>query len=77
MTSYLRSSKYREEWADLAEGASDAGRVDLRDLLRIGDTDALEQAIAESIRRKPPHHDFAIAPGETRGVARHMSVTGG
>lgn len=36
MTSYLRSSKYREEWADLAEGASDAGRVDLAVMSSIG-----------------------------------------
>ena len=55
----------------------DAGRVDLRDLLRSGDTDALEEAISGALRRKPLAHDFAIDPSETRGVARHMSVTGG
>ena len=55
----------------------DAGRVDLRDLLRGGDAGALEAAIAGAIRRKPLAHDFAISPGETRGVERHMSVTGG
>ncbi len=55
----------------------DAGRVDLRDLLRNGDRVALEGAIAGAIRAKPPRHDFAIAASETRGVARHMSVTGG
>ena len=55
----------------------DAGRVDLRELLRSGDIGALEDAIAGAIRAKPPRHDFAIAANETRGVARHMSVTGG
>ena len=55
----------------------DSGRVDLRDLLRRGDSAALEAAIAGAIARKPPRHDFAIAPGEVRGVGRHMSVTGG
>lgn len=55
----------------------DAGRVDLRELLRCGECPALEAAISGAIRRKPPRHDFAIAPAETRGVARHMSVTGG
>ena len=55
----------------------DAGRVDLRDLLRSGDKAALEAAIAGAIARKPPRHDFAIAAEGTRGVERHMSVTGG
>ncbi len=55
----------------------DAGRVDLRHPLRRGDVGALEAAIAGAIRHKPLAHDFAIAANETRGVARHMSVTGG
>lgn len=55
----------------------DAGRVDLRELLRSGDEAALEAAIAGAIRAKPPRHDFAIVANETRGIARHMSVTGG
>ena len=55
----------------------DAGRVDLRDLLRSGDRGALEEAIAGAIRTKPLAHDFAISTLGTRGVARHMSVTGG
>ena len=55
----------------------DAGRVDLRDLLRSGNRRALEAAIAGAIRAKPARHEFAIAANETRGVARHMSVTGG
>ena len=54
-----------------------AGRVDLRDLLRSGDARALKAAIAGAIRKKPLAHDFLIAPTATRGVARHMSVTGG
>ncbi len=55
----------------------DAGRVDLRALLRNGDQKALEAAIAGAVQRKPARHDFLIAGSETRGVARHMSVTGG
>lgn len=56
----------------------DAGRVDLRDLLRSGDADAMEAAILGAIRRKPlVAHNFVIAPTGTRGIDRHMSVTGG
>lgn len=55
----------------------DAGRVDLRDHLRSGDVAALEEAISGAIRKKPLAHDFAISPTTTRGVERHMSVTGG
>ena len=55
----------------------DAGRVDLRDHLRSGDVGALEEAISGAIRNKPLAHDFAISPTTTRGVERHMSVTGG
>ena len=53
-------------------------RVDLRAILRSTDDDApLEAAIARAMHRKPRAHDFIIAAGETHGVARHMSVTGG
>ena len=55
----------------------DAGRVDLRDHLRNSDVGALEEAISGAIRNKPLAHDFAISPATTRGVERHMSVTGG
>ena len=55
----------------------DAGRVDLRDHLRGGDIAALEDAISGAIGKKPLAHDFAISPATTRGVERHMSVTGG
>ncbi len=55
----------------------DAGRVDLRELLRSGDDAALREAIGGAIHRKPARHDFAIAAAGTRGVDRHMSVTGG
>ena len=55
----------------------DAGRVDLRDHLRGGDIAALEDAISGAIRNKPLAHEFAISPMTTRGVERHMSVTGG
>ena len=52
-------------------------RVDLRAILRSGDGDALDAAIARAIHRKPLAHDFRIAPARTQGVERHMSVTGG
>ena len=53
-------------------------RVDLRAILRSTDDDApLDAAIARAMHKKPRAHDFMIAPAATRGVARHMSVTGG
>lgn len=55
----------------------DAGRVDLRELLRRGDEEALVAAIGGAIARKPARHEFLIAADSTRGPARHMSVTGG
>ena len=52
-------------------------RIDLRGILRSGDRQKLETAITRAVRNKPLAHDFLIAPTRTRGVARHMSVTGG
>ncbi|MEO6113483.1 MAG: GTP 3',8-cyclase MoaA [Sphingomicrobium sp.] len=53
-------------------------RVDLRAILRSTEDDtALDAAIAQAMHRKPRAHDFLIASAATRGVARHMSVTGG
>jgi cyclic pyranopterin phosphate synthase len=52
-------------------------RIDLRAILRGGDGDALDAAIARAMHRKPRAHDFLIAPAHTHGVERHMSVTGG
>ena len=58
-------------------GQDDA--ADLRAPLRAGADDAaITMAIREAIGRKPKSHDFAIARGAgSRGVARHMSATGG
>ena len=58
-------------------GQEDA--ADLRAPLRAGVEDAaLMQAIRDAIARKPKGHDFIIGRrGESRGVARHMSATGG
>ena len=53
-------------------------RVDLRSILRASPEDApVEQAIARAMARKPRGHDFVIAAAASRGVDRHMSVTGG
>ena len=52
-------------------------RIDLRDILRSGDSQKLETAITQAMRKKPLAHDFLIAPQRTQGVTRHMSVTGG
>ena len=54
-----------------------AHATDLRTLLRDGSAEDLDRAIARAIGAKPRAHDFRIAPGETRGLDRHMSVTGG
>ena len=58
-------------------GQDDA--ADLRVPLRAGADEAgLLRAIREAIDRKPKGHDFIIGRrGEARGVARHMSATGG
>ena len=58
-------------------GQEDA--ADLRAPLRASPTDeALHQAIAAAIARKPKGHDFIIDRGTNRpAVGRHMSVTGG
>ena len=58
-------------------GQDDA--ADLRAPLRAGADEAgLLGAIRAAIARKPKGHDFIIGRrGEARGVARHMSATGG
>ena len=58
-------------------GQDDA--ADLRRPLRDGaDQPTLMAAIRQAIRRKPQGHDFVIGRrDDTRGVARHMSTTGG
>ena len=51
-------------------------KVELRELLRSGGTDAVNEALDRLVAGKPKGHDFQIeAP--VPAVARHMSVTGG
>lgn len=54
-----------------------AAKADLRAALRAGGEAALGEVIDQAILRKPEAHDFAIERDHVRGVARHMSVTGG
>lgn len=57
-------------------GQDDA--ADLRRPLRAGVSDLeLMGEIREAITRKPKGHDFLIDRENTKGVARHMSTTGG
>jgi cyclic pyranopterin phosphate synthase len=51
-------------------------RVELRDLLRGGDANAIDAALDELVAGKPQRHNFDIAAAAP-AVARHMSVTGG
>jgi cyclic pyranopterin phosphate synthase len=51
-------------------------KVELRDLLRAGGADAVNNALDALMAGKPKGHDFAIE-GPRPAVARHMSVTGG
>lgn len=51
-------------------------KVELRDLLRAGGRDAVDEALDRLLAGKPRGHDFRIgAPAPA--VQRHMSVTGG
>jgi len=51
-------------------------KVELRDLLRFGGPEAVDEALDRLLAGKPRGHDFRIdAPRPA--VARHMSVTGG
>jgi len=53
-------------------------RLDLRQALRDGDPDKLDQLLDQAMRLKPARHAFRIdTPGAAPAVARHMSVTGG
>ncbi len=51
-------------------------RVELRELLRMNDSNALDDALNDLLKGKPARHDFDIARPQP-AVARHMSVTGG
>ena len=54
-----------------------AAKADLRMAVRSGGKAALGEAIDQAILIKPKAHDFAIERAGVRGLARHMSVTGG
>jgi cyclic pyranopterin phosphate synthase len=51
-------------------------KVELRELLRSGGAEAVNEALDRLIAGKPKGHDFHIAAAQP-AVARHMSVTGG
>jgi GTP 3',8-cyclase len=51
-------------------------KVELRELLRSGGAEAVNEALDRLIAGKPKGHDFRIA-SVAPAVARHMSVTGG
>lgn len=54
--------------------------IDLRSAVRDSENPhvALDTALDRAIRKKPEKHDFEIgANGQTSGVSRHMSTTGG
>lgn len=51
-------------------------KVELRDLLRTGGRNAVDQALDVLLAGKPRGHDFNIAAARP-ALARHMSVTGG
>ena len=53
-----------------------ATKVELREVLRGGEREALNELLDELIARKPLGHDFRIE-GAHPAVSRHMSVTGG
>jgi len=50
-------------------------RVELRDALRSGGAQAVDELLDQLLAGKPRRHDFRI--GGAPAVARHMSVTGG
>jgi cyclic pyranopterin phosphate synthase len=53
-------------------------QVNLRDDLRDGGMDALNDALDHAMLIKPKGHDFVLDRGRPApAVARHMSVTGG
>ncbi len=52
-------------------------RVELRDLLRDGGPERVNQALDELLAGKPRGHDFRIAASAGPALHRHMSVTGG
>lgn len=51
-------------------------KVELRDILRSGGAQAVDEALEELLAGKPKRHQFRIEAAQP-AVARHMSVTGG
>lgn len=51
-------------------------KVELRDILRSGGAQAVDEALEELLAGKPKRHQFRIEATQP-AVARHMSVTGG
>jgi GTP 3',8-cyclase len=52
--------------------------VDFRQALRLGGSEALDQALDKAMINKPEKHEFEIKKsGINSGTTRHMSVTGG
>ena len=51
-------------------------KVELRDLIRAGGRETVNEALDRLLAGKPRGHDFRIAAAQP-AVARHMSVTGG
>jgi cyclic pyranopterin phosphate synthase len=52
-------------------------KVELRDLIRAGGHEAVDEALDRLLAGKPRGHEFRIAAAAPPAVARHMSVTGG
>jgi len=52
-------------------------KVELRDLIRAGGRDAVDETLDVLLAGKPRGHDFRIAAAAPPALARHMSVTGG
>jgi cyclic pyranopterin phosphate synthase len=52
-------------------------KVELREALRSGSQNLVDEALDRLLKGKPRKHEFAIRAGEAPAVARHMSVTGG
>ena len=52
-------------------------KVELRDLIRAGGREAVDEALDRLLAGKPKGHDFRIAAAALPAVPRHMNVTGG
>ena len=52
-------------------------KVELRDLLREGGPELVNEALDRLLAGKPKGHDFRISPSASPALQRHMSVTGG